>query len=762
MRMVNPLTRRPLTLVILCTFLGVTTLDSTSTSHPAIAASSPSPGPVVSATPYNGGAFVEWPTSTAVPPPKSFNITATPLATSVNSTIPARNAESRTVKVPGDQHSVYVSQLLADCHTQYTFKVEAVDGSGTAHLIGTTESARPSGYLDTDNPPLVEVVIDGAGSEMKLGASPVSYDPMNQPSYCPEQPLSADGQHLPTTFEPSSMQGPLGKWYTGTGDKTTGPLDTQGNHTNWYLEDAYAATGAVILPYSYAGATLTRDSKARPLFTIAPFQADVSADGQLDLHANILQQELVSIHSVWKHSPILVIGHSYGGLIAEWWWQSYWAVGDHNGVTHVFSLDSPINGIARADFCNLTSFCKIFAGLSQTLFGVLAILWEGRDFHDSNIVSVDRSEGFPFTSIYTSRDPAYYSFAINGVFDERISQAVLPLDAGVSYKSPCDVPESGPLSGDVGHFLVKWCPATIAHIQELVPPPGPASCALASIVCQPAGPHGAPAFAARGQIVFASGTTEFGSPAFSVMNPDGAGIRPLSLPSGALCCYAPALSPDGTSLVFIAEGVVIASNADGTQDRNIWGPISYGFVGPPTWSAAGKEVAFVVYSGSPSSPSEIDVVNADGSSQHQVVKDAAIGPALSLAWSPDGSEIAFISSSGSIEIVSASGGSARPLTGPQGVGALSWAPGPALLFSQANSATAGQGIQEIESNGTGLRTVLSGPGYHDPSWSPNGINFLALTDSGQVVVAGTEGDSPTTIGPTGVDYAQWGGSPPTR
>ena len=359
----------------------------------------------VSVTSYNGGAWVQWSNPPDVAAPRQFHLTATPSDASLQSTIPARVARRAGAIVPGDQHSFFFGGLAADCHTQYTFSVSALDESGVTHVVGTTPLVRPSGYVGRGDPPLVEVVVDGAPSSFEVPA-PVTYDPLDQPSYCPEQPLTADGRHLPTVFRPDAIQELLQRWY-GISSGLPGAFDAAGEHTNWYLDDAYAATGAVILPFSYRGAILSRDDGGAPQLTVAPYSADDTTNGMFDAQAWTLAQEIESIHRVWRSSRIVVLGHSYGGLVAEWYWQSWWPkTDDHDGVVHVFSLDSPINGISKADVCqeNLQAllFCSPNTGYSQTLFGVWSILWDGRAEHDAAIVAVDRSEGLPYTSVYTA------------------------------------------------------------------------------------------------------------------------------------------------------------------------------------------------------------------------------------------------------------------------------------------------------------------------------------------------------------------------
>jgi endoglucanase len=263
---------------------------------------------------------------------------------------------------------------------------------------------------------------------------------------------------------------------------------------------------------------------------------------------------------------------------------------------------------------------------------------------------------------------------------------------------------------------------------------------------------------ASDRILFATGPPQAEPQVFNEMTPDGTDIR--QLPIGAPPYYAPALSPDGTKLVLDQNGQALAvANADGTSVQIIWPPsgaeVAPFSVDEPAWSPSSDQIAFV-YSPSTSEAREIEVVNADGSGFRQVVKSVEVSPAGGLAWSPDGSELAFASSSGGIDAVAASGGEVRTVLENQSAGevtGLSWAPGPSLLFATSS----GPGIQQVQGDGSGLETLLPGTGYSSPSWGPNG-HFLAVLD-GRVVVAIIRGGLvvENAIGPTGVDYAQWGG-----
>jgi hypothetical protein len=272
-----------------------------------------------------------------------------------------------------------------------------------------------------------------------------------------------------------------------------------------------------------------------------------------------------------------------------------------------------------------------------------------------------------------------------------------------------------------------------------------------------------------GHIIFL--TTAY-SPAHQFWNmheisPDGRDSRFLPI-GDALCCFSPALSPDGTKLAFSGEGMMTVTDLQGHLATGAWsnflsGPLSspIGSFTDPVWSPSGKQIAFLYLPGGSGSP-EIDVINADGTGRRTVLRSSGIDAqgAGALAWSPDGTQLAFGTTptgtgtpSGTIAVVGVSGGPAHPLvTGiPGGVTALSWAPGPQPLFTDGHA----QGIWEADGQG-GAKIVLPCD-CQDMSWAPDRVHFAAVRHGQGVIVASVAGGIQATIGPADVTYVQWGG-----
>ena len=94
------------------------------------------------------------------------------------------------------------------------------------------------------------------------------------------------------------------------------------------LIDALAQAGGYVLPFSYLDAHMS-GTQDQPSFSFFPYSSnDVAtsnptmysihwSDGSLARQEpSVLNEEIASIHRVFPHTPILVIGHSNGGLIA--------------------------------------------------------------------------------------------------------------------------------------------------------------------------------------------------------------------------------------------------------------------------------------------------------------------------------------------------------------------------------------------------------------------------------------------------------------
>jgi hypothetical protein len=250
-----------------------------------------------------------------------------------------------------------------------------------------------------------------------------------------------------------------------------------------------ADAGAVLLPYSYAGATLSQQ-QGGPLFDFHPYRGATTFQ-EPSLSVQWLDDELFSIHQVWKEAHLVLVGHSLGGLIAEQWWRcmvghcdvplDHAPAGDARGVVQVFSLDSPLNGF-KMTTCDEQD--PIFQGythrVGKPLAALLCTLWLGQTELDRQNLALESTGQIAYTPIGVPDDPAY------GVAYSGPSGDFGNIQSQVLYQSGCDhtnpqciaqppsyvlgAPNapycfgSGDIYGTTGHDLVKACPQVVTFI----------------------------------------------------------------------------------------------------------------------------------------------------------------------------------------------------------------------------------------------------------------------------------------------------------
>jgi hypothetical protein len=503
---------------------------SAGNSH-SVAALSASPAVPrhVRVAPSNGRARVSWqpPSADGGSPITGYVVTATPQ--DEYPLIPANGASAMQFTVPASRLSYQFTGLIEDCHQTYRFSVAAVTANGT----GPAAIARlpldlpviTSGIVpQSKDPPLVVVLVDGISSSEPDSFTMNPLQPEGAPAsigysagfgadtYCPERPYNdqADsatnlrflGAHSNGRFSPG-----MDRFWSKWNFEASLPLDRTGlpggtptyAPTNRFMLDPLAAVGAVILPFSYkdrSGATL-KMSNGHPVFTFNGYGPIDSCCQDLNTSASLLQEEIISIRDTWPKSHIVLIGHSLGGLVAEWWWQ-FIASGNpaSKGVSHVFSLDSPINGVKDA--------CGPVLGVNR-LFKQLCHLWRANygdhpGLRDEIINGLDANGSF--VAFGTRFDPVYDCDPTKGkgcgfpggAFDVPdpglLSQVLFHSMAdctdettsctpfGFSFISPsdCDVTNAddarsfsdfeGNTQQGTGHFVVKYCPTIAELIRE--------------------------------------------------------------------------------------------------------------------------------------------------------------------------------------------------------------------------------------------------------------------------------------------------------
>ena len=452
---------------------------TTSVTSTALKPSSPTR---LQVTPANGSVTVRWspPKSDGGSPITGYVIGVRPFYTD---RLPDPGATWVLRTVPASQTSVNVVGLVADCHQRYKVRVVAKNKYRSG-LVVTSRSFRPSGIISQGKPPkYVVILIDGINEAKPwFRMNPLQPTLDGEPSYCPESWNSATKP--PSEAEADFAGSPNGPWeffnkwnFASSAEQSySTPRDVQtGKDTHAFMLDAIAATGAVILPYSYKGASLTQPPGQSPLFKFQSYTAcDATPSfGSYGCNYNrsigqdvaMLDNEIKSIRSVWRDARIIIFGHSQGGLIAFKWWQSHGADANASkGVTHLFSLDSPVNGV-----CVFVSQCAGPVGYP---------VYDERDKVGARYLPIDASQGYPFRFLGTWGEKVFGYGGGNDTLQRQLLVTGPKCGDGTSNadcKSPpdhisgCPILDKSPpwIQGDHSyHFVVKFCPDDVTYVNK--------------------------------------------------------------------------------------------------------------------------------------------------------------------------------------------------------------------------------------------------------------------------------------------------------
>jgi len=469
--------------------------------------STPGVPAAVSASATNGGVQVSWqpPVSAGSSPITGYTVTVTPAGTD-RVGAPSARVVSATVGA-STLNWTLSSGLVSDCHERYSATVVADSAAGAGPPTVST-IFRPSGIVSRGTPPYVVILLDGI-SESKPGFTMDPYSPTRTgpASYCPEN-IDSTGAPIENAFKaaPAGPQEFFAKWSffdpkdTDTGNNpsqqsNSTPRDLKtGAKTHRFMLDAIAATGAVILPFSYTGAALVQQHRAPdPTFTFLAYTACNSSpppgggpgcskdpggspddrpfasnSWSIDQDAETLHNEVASIQAVWgTRVPIIIVGHSQGGLVAFEAWQQ----NRLPGGTHLFSLDSPINGVCPARI-RIINRCVGPAGYPD---------YDSRTSTDRAYLALDDRHRDPFRFIGTWGDtvaidkgpiqgPAYgtgnetlqHQLLVKGgqCVDSKHNSGCPDWQKGPDHISECRIPGSGWVNRDQ-HFIVKFCPGNV-------------------------------------------------------------------------------------------------------------------------------------------------------------------------------------------------------------------------------------------------------------------------------------------------------------
>ena len=214
-----------------------------------------------------------------------------------------------------------------------------------------------------------------------------------------------------------------------------------------------------------------------------------------------------------------------------------------------------------------------------------------------------------------------------------------------------------------------------------------------------------------------------------LMNADGSGIVNLTKTKHPIVNFEPAISPDGSEVVYMRQDSggqdLWRVGSDGSSPENLTEAV--GEETSPEFSADGTKIAYVGTGPKPCCDPEYNndiwVMDADGTNPEQLTKTNYPQQNLSPTWSPDGTKIAYSAtpSEGSTDAgfhVMDSDGTdqVRPLPGGVPVSSLnlSWSPDGTKIAYQPMAG----GLWTMNPDGTGAAPLAANTGNAYPSWAP--------------------------------------------
>lgn len=262
------------------------------------------------------------------------------------------------------------------------------------------------------------------------------------------------------TYNPVSSEINYGTLYTQATATSYPDLYTLENYFDKYysgsnsnLTKSIAQTGAIILPFSYNGVSLTLQNGTPSLKVNGYSPKDVGYmlpdpignQAPQGTAAYQLNEEVQSIQQMWPQTKIVIIGHSEGGLVAERYFMDYYSPSTAPNVDKIFSLDSPINGINGGAISSImASILSSKFWLSDSLLNYYNNLWDQFQIYgDSSVVNKNNAEnniytpiGTPGDLIYSSTDDGYHSIFSQILFPAPLQTSGTNTEAKVDLVTP--------------------------------------------------------------------------------------------------------------------------------------------------------------------------------------------------------------------------------------------------------------------------------------------------------------------------------------
>jgi Tol biopolymer transport system component len=249
-----------------------------------------------------------------------------------------------------------------------------------------------------------------------------------------------------------------------------------------------------------------------------------------------------------------------------------------------------------------------------------------------------------------------------------------------------------------------------------------------------------PVAPSAGRIAYTSVTMTDGTLEWSAYIAAGDGSSATVVASGPGAAFAPAFSPDGESLAFVAAEQDASSpelwiaGSDGSEARPIVTEPQVSADSTPAWAPDGQRIAFIA---SERGGRTVWVVDSDGSDARRILE----GSWSQVSWSRDGARLALAgfgqAGRPGLYVADADGESLARLRRFDGTVAFpTWSPhGDRIAFMALDPAGAGvdyaYDVFVVDADGSGLVRLTTWEGFDGfPVWSPDGSRILFSSDRG--------------------------------
>lgn len=251
--------------------------------------------------------------------------------------------------------------------------------------IGALAAGSPAGAVvpadaAPTTPATVVILIAGFGSSISAS----TYDPLTVTS-----PLPSSLADIESAFDPTDE--PV------TCDAVPDLTTT--------LTDA----GALILPFSYNGASLT-GTATDPSLDVQAYGGTAGGNSPSQtLPSDVvpyLATEVSQVHALWPSADVVIAGHSEGGYVAESYFtsDSFSATQDPE-VTGIFSLDSPINGVENQNEAGIL-LKEIGVPASTALLDQFKTAWQNASSDDAAVLAKEAGTAL-YVPVGTQGDNVY-------------------------------------------------------------------------------------------------------------------------------------------------------------------------------------------------------------------------------------------------------------------------------------------------------------------------------------------------------------------